>query len=267
MKTYVSLLKMRFINGLQYRVAAYAGMTTQFAWGFMTILMFRAFYRTGADRFPMSFQALCSYIWLQQALLSLFMAWLFENDIFDNITSGNIAYELCRPVDIYNMWFVRSVSSRLSKAVLRCFPIFLVCSFLPKPYGIMPPAGVGALLLFLLSLTLGFCLVVAYGMLVYISTFYTISPMGVRIISVSLVEMFSGAIIPLPFLPDGIRGIFNLLPFASMQSTPFLIYNGYVKPADALAPICLQAFWVVFLVAVGRLIMRNALKRVVVQGG
>ena len=34
--------KIRFINGLQYRAAAYAGVATQFAWGAMTILMFSA---------------------------------------------------------------------------------------------------------------------------------------------------------------------------------------------------------------------------------
>ena len=37
MKKYLSLLRMRFIAGLQYRAAALAGIATQFAWGFMLI--------------------------------------------------------------------------------------------------------------------------------------------------------------------------------------------------------------------------------------
>ena len=39
--------------GLQYRAAALAGIVTQFAWGFLEILMFRAFYRADASAFPM----------------------------------------------------------------------------------------------------------------------------------------------------------------------------------------------------------------------
>ena len=39
-RVYGSFFRLRFINGLQYRAAAYAGVATQFAWGFMEILLF-----------------------------------------------------------------------------------------------------------------------------------------------------------------------------------------------------------------------------------
>ena len=56
--------------GLQYRAAAAAGVITQFTWGFMELLVFRAFYQADASAFPMSFEAVVSYIWLQQAFLA-----------------------------------------------------------------------------------------------------------------------------------------------------------------------------------------------------
>jgi len=99
--------------GLQYRTAAIAGMSTQFAWGFMEIMVFRAFYAADPAAFPMSFEATASYIWLQQAFLAVFAAWLLEPEIFDCITSGNVAYELCRPVNLYDMWLARSMAGRL----------------------------------------------------------------------------------------------------------------------------------------------------------
>ena len=43
MKKYLSFFRIRFIAGLQYRAAAWAGISTQFAWGAMTLLMYRAF--------------------------------------------------------------------------------------------------------------------------------------------------------------------------------------------------------------------------------
>ena len=105
MKKYWSFFRLRFSMGLQYRTAAIAGMVTQFFWGGMNILVYRAFYESDAAAFPMTLEATCSYIWLQQAFLVLFAAWLIEHEIFDNIMNGNVAYELCRPISIYNMWF------------------------------------------------------------------------------------------------------------------------------------------------------------------
>ncbi len=267
MRKYISFFRIRFVNGLQYRSAAYAGIVTQFAWGFMTLLMFWAFYKSDINSFPMTFEQLSSYIWLQQAFLSLFMAWFFENEIFAAITSGNIAYELCRPINVYNMWFTRNVASRLSKVVLRSIPILVIGAFLPSPFGISLPVNWLSAFFFIISLNIGFLVLVAFNMLIYISAFYTVSPMGIRILSVSLVELFSGAVIPIPFLPNGIKEIFELLPFASMQNAPFLIYIGNSDYKNAIFSILLQMFWLVSLIIIGKFLMKKALKKVVVQGG
>ena len=80
--------------------------------------MYRAFYRADAAAFPMSFEATASYIWLQQAFLAVFAAWMLESEIFDAIKNGGLAYELCRPIRIYNMWFARSAANRLSHTPL-----------------------------------------------------------------------------------------------------------------------------------------------------
>jgi len=267
MKKYLSFFRMRFIAGLQYRAAALAGIVTQFVWGIMEILLFKAFYEVNADAFPMTFEALSSYIWLQQAFLAIFMTWFLENEIFQTITEGGIAYELCRPVDIYDMWFFRSMANRLSRAVLRCMPILLFAGFLPKPYGIRLPSNLNAGFWSLITAFLGFLVVVAFCMLIYITTFFTLSPMGVRLVAVSLVEFFAGSVIPLPFLPDGIRQVVEVLPFASMQNVPLRVYSGNIMGIEIYARAGLQLFWVFALVWIGKRLTKAALKRVIVQGG
>ena len=267
MKQYLCFFRIRFLAGLQYRAAAWAGIATQFVWGGMTLLMFRAFYQNGENRFPMEFQALSSYIWLQQSLLALFMTWFYDNDIFDSITSGSIAYELCRPCDLYTMWFVKNMAVRISRVVLRCLPILIVAALLPAPYGVRLPPNWGSFVLFLLSLVLGFCVLVAFSMLVYISAFFTISPMGIRILATSVMEFFAGALIPIPFFPEWLQPVMYALPFASMQNTPFLIYAGHWTSADAWSGLGVQLLWLITLVLIGRLLMARALKKVVVQGG
>jgi ABC-2 type transport system permease protein len=267
MSMYFAMIRIRFINSLQYRAAALAGVATQFAWGFMELLAFSAFYKADPAAFPMTFSQTVSYIWLQQAFLALFMTWFFENDIFDSISSGSIAYELARPVDLYGRWFCQTTATRLSRAVLRCLPILLVAFLLPGPLRMSLPASLGALLLFILSMALCLFVVVAFGMLVYISTFYTLSPVGVRIMSAVLADFLAGATIPLPFFPEPIRKVAELLPFAAMQNMPLRIYSGNIAGTDAIRGLILQVFWLAALVLLGRLLMKRALRRVIVQGG
>ena len=180
MKKYLSFFRIRFLHGLQYRTAAVSGMVTQFVWGAMEILLFRAFYQADSSSFPMTFQALSTYVWLQQAFLALYMAWFWEMELFDSITTGNVAYELCRPVRLYNMWYVRSLAVRLSKAVLRCMPILIVALLLPKPYGLTLPSHPGTWFFTVLSMVLALFIVTALNMVVYMSVFYTISSQGIR---------------------------------------------------------------------------------------
>ena len=282
LRKYIAFFRLHFTMGLQYRTAAFAGILTQFVWGAMEILMFRAFYRTsyaaspaeetalaaaGTGSFPMTFEATCAYVWMQQAFLALFMAWMMDNDIFSDIVNGNVSYELCRPIDIYNMWFAKSLAARCSKEVLRCMPILLVAAFLPRPYGLMAPAGGMAFLLFLFTLMTGLAVTVAFCMLIYISAFFTISPDGIRMMAMSMVEFFSGAVIPLPFFPERLKAFFELLPFASMQNVPLRIYSGDLSGHAMWRAILIQLIWLFLLVTAGKLLCRTAVRKITLQGG
>lgn len=267
MKKYLSFFRLRFIMGLQYRTSAIAGIFTQFMWGFMEIMIFRAFYQSDAAAFPMSLSATSSYIWIQQAFLAFFAAWMMENDIVDSIVNGNIAYELCRPISIYNMWFARSVATRLSRAVLRCFPILIVAAFVPHPYGIAAPASALHFFLFVLTLILGLAVTVSFCMLIYVLTFFTISPQGLRMVFTSTVEFFAGAVIPLPFFPEKVQKFMELLPFASMQNVALRIYSASMSPDEMKNAILLQIFWLIVVTATGKLLCNLAEKRITVQGG
>ena len=114
---------------------------------------------------------------------------------------------------------------------------------------------------------LGFLVLVAFSMLIYISAFYTVSATGIRILATSVLEFFTGALIPIPFFPEWLQPVMYALPFGSMQNTPFLIFAGHLDPMEAIRAIVLQIFWLIVLLAVGKLIMKRALRRVIVQGG
>lgn len=267
MNKYLSFFRLRFSMGLQYRAAALAGVSTQFVWGSLYIMMFRAFYESDAASFPMGFSETASYIWLQQAFFYLFATWMMENEIFDSILNGNISYELCRPVNIYNMWFARSVANRLSGAVLRCSPILAIAALLPKPYGMNAPASLPHFLLFIVTMLLGLGVTVSFCTMIYILAFFTLSPQGLRILFLSITDLLAGALIPIPFFPKQIQYILELLPFASMQNVPLRIYSGNMSVPQMQKAVVLQLFWLIIVTTAGKLLYRAAEKRITVQGG
>jgi len=267
MKKYWSFFRIRFINGLQYRAAAYAGIATQFFWGFMLILMYRAFYLANPEAFPMTFQQNSTYIWLQQAFLTIFMTTGLDNELFELITSGNIAYEMIRPMNVYNMWMVKQMANRMSKALMRCIPILLFAALLPKPYGLSLPADMTSFVMFLITMVLGFLTMLAFQMLAYITVFYTMSSAGIRMIMIMVTEFLTGAYVPYPFLPEKLQAVLNLTPFAAMQNLPLRVYSGNIAGAELMTQFQLQVFWLFALVLIGKLWMNHALRRVVVQGG
>lgn len=268
MKKYFSFFRIRFNAGLQYRAAALAGVATQFAWGFMTIMLFRAFYKADPVAFPMTLEQLTAYMWLRQAFLALFAVWVgLDNDIFEAITSGNVAYELVRPMDLYTMWYTKNLSSRISNAALRCVPLLAVAAFIPKPYGITLPPDSAAMLGFIVTMILGLLVTCSFVMLIYIATFYTMQPSGVRMIALSLADFLCGDLVPLPFFPEKLRAFMELTPFAAMSNVPYRIYSGNIAGTEIVQSITLQIFWLTVMLIIGKTAMNRVLRRAVIQGG
>ena len=268
MKKYISFFKIRFQVGLQYRSASIAALTTQFLWGIMECAAYRAIYMSSGMEPPMEFSALVSYIWLKEAFLAMFNTWIAtDGDIFTVIMNGDVAYELCRPVSLYRMWFAKSVEGRCVTAALKCIPIIAVSVLLPRPYRLSPPRDLVAFCFFLLTLFLGLFVTVAFCMVVYAITLFTISPQGLRAVLTGAVEFLSGSVIPFPFIPQPVRGILELLPFGSMQNVALRVYSGSLAGGEMLRAVSLQVFWIGALVLLGKAICRSAERRIVVQGG
>ena len=267
MKACLSYFRMQLVNGLQYRTAALAGIFTQFFWGFMEIQLYRALYADHAAAFPMALNALVCYIWLRQAFLALFNTWSFENELFESIRDGGVAYELCRPASLYGMWFARNAALRASRAALRCGPILLVASLLPAPWGMRPPAGPVAALAFALSMALCLGVTVAFTLVVYFSCFYTISSDGLRALLTPLSDLFSGGLIPLPFMPVWLGTILKYSPFGAMLNAPLRVYSGDIAGSALLETLALQLFWLAALGTIGWTLQHRGMKRLCVQGG
>ncbi|MHB8964038.1 MAG: ABC transporter permease [Saccharofermentanales bacterium] len=267
MRQYTAVFKMRLIAGMQYRVAAWAGVCTQFFWGFLYIMIYTAFYNSSSAQPPMPFHQLVSYIWLQQAFLAIIMLWWQDGELLSNITSGNVAYELCRPYDIFTFWISRLLALRLSNVLLRCLPILIIAFILPKPYGITLPPDFGAGILFIVSLMLALVLVIAISMFIYVLTFITLSPVGSRLIIGIAAEFLAGSIIPIPLMPKTLQSVLNWFPFRYTADLPFRIFSGNIDFEHAIFGIMVQLVWIAVLLFAGSLAFKKVMRRIVIQGG
>ncbi len=114
---------------------------------------------------------------------------------------------------------------------------------------------------------LGLGVTVSFCTLIYILAFFTISPQGLRVLFLAAVDLFAGAIIPIPFFPKQLQYLLELLPFASMQNVPFRIYIGHLSGDAMQRAILLQVFWLLVVTLAGKLLYRLAEKRVTLLGG
>ena len=195
------------------------------------------------------------------------MLWIRDNELFEMITNGNIAYELCRPCGIYGFWYAKLIAQRISSAMLRSLPILFIAFLLPQPYPLILTPNMDTSFLFLAALTLGALILVAISMFIYISVFVTMSPTGSLLLFSVAGEFFSGLVIPIPLMPTWVQNIANLLPFRWTVDFPFRVYSGQIPQDQALIGIIAQLIWLFVLLGLGKVLLDKAVRKVVVQGG
>lgn len=267
MSQYLTYFKIKFISGLQYRSAALAGLSTQFFFGLVFIMVYHAFYTSGSGKLPMEYSALVSYLWLGQAFYALTYLYHREKDVINMIKNGDVAYELCKPGNLYLKWFFKIFGSKLSSVFLRFAPVILVAIILPINFRLTSPVSLYSFIGFILTLILGSFLITAITTLLHILTFYTIDAEGVLNFFRVIAELFAGAIVPIPFLPKFLQTISNYLPFQYISDVPFRIYVGNISSNMILNTLLIQFIWFIIISIIGIFLTKKALKKVIVQGG
>lgn len=268
---YWAVVCARFRVLLEYRAAAFAGFVTQLFWGCIKVMILAAFYENARGPLPMSLSQTISYVWLGQALLGL-LPWNLEAELQEKITSGAVAYELLRPVELYSLWYARSVAYRTATTALRC-PLMVGFSLLVMPalglgrWALQPPPSLASALLFLVSLTITVALAASVMMLMNAALLLTLEGRGLNTIMIGVIILFSGMVAPLPLFPDWLQPVLRYQPLRGLIDVPLRIYSGHIVPRAAATEIGMQLAWTCALVALGRRLLLRASRTLQVQGG
>ena len=168
--TLTTCLSVFFINlreGLQYRLAALASTTVGVFWAFTEIIVIIAFYRYGenyTDSMPLTLNQAISYIWVAQAF-AVFTWQMINPDIYNQIISGSISIELCRPIDLYSLWFAKTASAKGAIFIMRGSSTLIFGLLIPGMLGLSLPPSPLHFALFVLSVLFAFILVISFCML------------------------------------------------------------------------------------------------------
>jgi ABC-2 type transport system permease protein len=204
MKAYLAILKGRLSILFQYRAAAIAGLATQVFWGIVKVMILVAFYAQATGSSPISLEQAMAFTWIGQALLQL-LPWNVDKELEAQIKSGNIAYELIRPLDLYWLCFCRSMAMRLVPTLLRSIPLFTLAGLF---FGLISPVSWSAGAAFGISLLFSALLSSAIMTLVIVTLFWTISGEGILRLLPHVVVVFSCIVVTLPLFADWMQPFF-----------------------------------------------------------
>jgi ABC-2 type transport system permease protein len=272
MRAYRALIATRFRTLLQYRAAAGASVFTQIFFGLVHIMVLEAFYRSSDRTAPLTFEQMVGYVWLGQATLAMF-PWNIDADIRDTVREGTVAYELCRPLDLYSLWFCRTLAWRAAPVMLRFLPLVLLVGVgLPLlglgEWRLRPPPSAAAGGLWAASMAGALFLSCALTTLMHATLLWTVTGQGTFVLLSALTTMFGGLVIPLPLLPDWARPFIQALPFAGTMDLPGRLYTGNIPVGGQAAGALLhQVGWTLALVGFGRAVLARGLRNLVVAGG
>lgn len=265
MSSYFGLFKMTFKGELQYRAKAISGVVTQVFWGLMYIYLYTAFMNSKIiDGFTIA--QMISYVWVGQAFFVLRFSDLPKN-CGKEIENGNVCYKFVRPVDLYSQWFAEHFGYKLSATLIRCVPLAIVAFLLPKSMRLMLPTSFASFSLFVIALLIGALITSAISMISVFLTFKTMSAKGTATIMNTVCGVLGGMYVPLVFMPQSVQNVLNYLPFRFIMDLPARIYIGNIPPMEALKFIGIAVVWLFALIMIGKLLMKQAGKNAIIQGG
>ncbi len=263
MRAYLSVFIMRLRMELQYRGAMIGGILCQMFFGLVLIALYRALYEGKPQSTPI--ESVVTYVWLQQAFFRMMLA--IDNELVDKIKSGDIAYDMCRPVNMYGFYYARIAAQKVMGSLMRAVPMLILAVLLPKGWGISAPASIPNLLAAVPALILGLLCVCALSNITMAFTMLTLDARGMQGLLNLLMMTFSGNLLPLTLFPDRWQEFITLIPYAQLLDAPIRLYTGDYALTDVIRVYMIQAFWIIVLIALGTYMWNVNKKRLIVQGG
>lgn len=190
-----------------------------------------------------------------------------SNQIGEEIRDGSITMRLLKPVNTDLSYMFAELGEILMKVAVLVLPMILGLEIYRFCITGTVMFNTVNFLLYLLSAVLAYIISFRVNLCFGFIAFYVKNLWGIGILKNSVFNFLSGSLIPLAFMPDGLRVCLEYMPFASMGYTPVMIYMGKYGTYEILFRIGLQIVWAILLYGLSKLIWFGAIKKLCIQGG
>ena len=185
----------------------------------------------------------------------------------EEIRDGSIAMRMIKPIRFEFAFLFQELGERTMTAMLAFVPLLVGVEIYKFAVTGVLGFNIWCFILYLVSLILSYLINFYFNVCFGYSAFVLKNLWGSNFLKECIVGFLSGGIIPLAFMPAGIGFVLNLLPFASLNYIPVMIYLGMYDVPTILMSFGLQIFWLTFFIFLQRIIWNACVKRMSVQGG
>lgn len=262
MSTYIQFSVIKFRNNMAYRFEYIMGILNTVLNFLVYWCIYKALYGGANEIDGITFSMVTTNFIISLGLTNAFA----KNEMFlqDKIKQGTIANELLKPVNFKFRMLFEDLGDGFFKVVFNFLPAVIIAMFFT---GIQPPAGIFSFVLCLVSAVLGYIVLWYISFIVQTLAFWLFNVWGLITIKNVVVNIFSGALLPLWFMPEPVLNIIKFTPFGSIFFTPVQLYLGQLQGYEILLNFGRQVLWIAILYFIGELLWNKGIKRLVVQGG
>ena len=263
LRLYVEVARRAFRRFSTYRAATIAGAFTNTVFGFLKAYVLLAVFRQQPDIGGFRAADAATFVFLAQGFLAPIGAF-WPLDIAERVRTGDVVTDLYRPVDFQLYWFAHDLGRAGFHVLARGIPPWVAGAMV---FDLRAPADMATAAAFAVALALAIALSFALRFVVNLTAFWLLDVRGVLQLYVVLVIFFSGIVVPVTFFPGWLETVARWLPFVAMLQLPVEVWLGLPAGGSIAEHLGVQMLWMVAAFAGGRLMLRAAVRRVVVQGG
>ncbi len=262
-----TLLRVNIGKDMQFRAAFWSRNALHLFWSYITVLIIAVFYRLGSAHSAVSMSQAVAMKWIGQGMYLLVGGMGVDEYLYSRVRSGDVALDLCRPMDLYASMYAHLFVDKLARALPRAVAALSVGALLRGDMHLSGPASPAALLCALAALSTGYLLSCALEMIIYGLNMDVESGSNKADLFGVVMLTLSGTMVPLALFPPAFAKFMLLQPFAGMIDLPARLYAGVLPPAQLPLVLGIQLLWLAAALLAGRCLVGAGRRRIIVQGG
>lgn len=263
-KVYWRLVVAGFRRQWHYKLAMFAGLFTNCVFGFVRAAVMVAAVGSTGGFAGYDAGSIGAYVWISQGLLGALQFMAAELELAERIRTGDIVVDFLRPVDIQLSNLAADIGRAACTLIPRGLPSLVIGSL---TFGLVLPGTPESYLLGALSVLCAAAISFLALFALTMAGFWVVETRGIRTLYQTCGPFLAGLFVPVHLFPDWLRGLALATPFPSMLQAPVDVLSGRVAGWEAVHVVGAQVFWLLVMMALGRVLLAAGRRKLEVQGG